>query len=81
MKMGRMFVIEMRGYSERRDEELGRIRMLTDTTGDGVFDKSTIYLDKLKWPTAVICYKGGIFRGSHTGYLLRQRYQRRWNCR
>jgi putative membrane-bound dehydrogenase-like protein len=58
---GRMFVVEMRDYSERRDEHLGRIRMLEDTDGDGRFDKSTVYADNLPWPTAVICYNGGVF--------------------
>src|SRR3954467_13729990 len=58
---GRLFVVEMRDYSERRDEKLGRVRMLTDTDGDGKFDKSTIYADKLAWPTAIICYDGGVF--------------------
>lgn len=61
---GRMFVIEMRGYSEHREDAAGRIRMLTDTNGDGVFDKSTVYVDGLKWPTGLICYKGGIFVGA-----------------
>src|SRR5213592_3464013 len=35
---GHLFVVEMRDYSERRDERLGRIRMLIDTDGDGKFD-------------------------------------------
>src|ERR1051325_763418 len=61
---GRLFVVEMRDYSERRDEKLGRIRMLTDTDGDGRFDKATVYADNLPWPTAVICWKGGIFVGA-----------------
>jgi len=58
---GRLFVVEMRDYSERRDERLGRIRMLEDTDGDGRFDKSTVYADNLPWPTAVFCYGGGVF--------------------
>lgn len=58
---GRMFVVEMIDYSERRDEHLGRIRMLEDTDGDGRFDKATVYADNLAWPTGVICYDGGIF--------------------
>ena len=35
----RMFVVEMRDYSERRDERLGRIRMLEDTNEDGRMGK------------------------------------------
>jgi len=63
---GRLFVVEMRDYSERRNEtpHLGRIRMLEDTDGDGRFDKSTVYVDKLPWPTAVFCYNGGVFVGA-----------------
>ncbi len=61
---GRLFVVEMRDYSERRSERLGRIRLLEDTKGDGHFDKSTIYADNFPWPTAVICYDGGVFVGA-----------------
>jgi len=61
---GRAYVLEMRGYSERRDSALGRVRLLTDTDGDGKFDHSTIFKDGLKWPTAVLCYKGGVFVGA-----------------
>jgi putative membrane-bound dehydrogenase-like protein len=63
---GRMYVVEMIDYSERRDEtpHLGRIRLLEDTDGDGVFDKSTVFADNLPWPTAVFCYGGGIFVGA-----------------
>ncbi|MDF1862271.1 MAG: c-type cytochrome [Verrucomicrobiales bacterium] len=61
---GRAYVVEMRGYSERRNEELGQIRLLTDTNGDGIFDQSSVFKKGLRWPTAVICYKGGIFVGA-----------------
>lgn len=59
---GRLFVVEMIDYSERRNENphLGRIRLLEDTNGDGVFDKSTVFADNLPWPTAVFCCNGGI---------------------
>src|SRR5262249_16032205 len=42
----------------------GRIRLLEDTDGDGVYDKSTIFLDNLDAPTAVCCYDGGVFVGA-----------------
>jgi putative membrane-bound dehydrogenase-like protein len=58
-----MFVVEMRDYSEMRDvtPHLGRIRMLEDTDADGVFDKASVYVDDLPWPTAVFFYEGGVF--------------------
>ena len=63
---GRLFVVEMIDYSENREVKphLGRIRLLEDTQGNGVFDKSTVYADNLPWPTAVFCYDGGIFVGA-----------------
>jgi len=60
---GRMFVVEMRDYSEMRDvtPHLGRIRLLEDKDSDGVFETATVYADDLPWPTGVICYGGGIY--------------------
>ena len=60
---GGMYVIEMRGYSERREDRLGRIRYLEDKDNDGIFESSTIFKDGLKWPTGIVCYKGGVFVG------------------
>src|SRR5256714_5560369 len=63
---GRFFVVEMRDYPERRNQtpHLGRIRLLEDNDGDGRFDEGTVYVDNLPWPTAVICWNGGIFVGA-----------------
>src|SRR5690348_405138 len=60
---GRMFVVEMRDYSEMREvtPHLGRVRMLEDTDGDGKYDRATIYADDLPWPTGVIYSDGGVF--------------------
>ena len=57
---GRMYVVEMRGYSENRDERLSRVRLLADADGDGKFDQSTVFADGLGWPTAVFCWAGGV---------------------
>jgi putative membrane-bound dehydrogenase-like protein len=58
---GRMYVVEMRGYSENRQENLSRIRLLEDTDGDGQFEKSTVFAEGLLWPTAIHCWQGGVF--------------------
>ncbi len=58
---GRLFVIEMRDYSEDDKANLGRVRLLTDSNGDGRFDRSSIYAEGLSWPTAIACYDGGVF--------------------
>jgi putative membrane-bound dehydrogenase-like protein len=69
---GRAFVCEMRDYpytdkahhksgqENPTDAPIGRVRMLEDTDGDGVFDKSTVFADGLSWPTGAACWKGGI---------------------
>ncbi|GDY20957.1 cytochrome c [Verrucomicrobiota bacterium] len=58
---GRLFVVEMIDYSERRDERLGRVRILEDLDGDGRYEKSTIFATDIPWPTGIICYDGGVF--------------------
>jgi putative membrane-bound dehydrogenase-like protein len=61
---GRLYVVEMRDYSEQDHDFLGVIRLLEDTDGDGRFDQSAPFADKFSWPTAVICYDGGVFVGA-----------------
>ncbi len=60
---GRMYVVEMIDYSERRNESphLGRIRRLEDTDNDGRFDRATVFVDDLPWPTGLACWRDGIF--------------------
>jgi putative membrane-bound dehydrogenase-like protein len=56
-----LYVVEMRDYSERRDEKLSRVRKLEDRDGDGRFEHSTVFLDGLPWATSVTCWDGGVF--------------------
>src|SRR4051812_24913084 len=60
---GQMYVVEMRDYSKKDKDFLGRIRLLTNKDNDGKYETSKVFLDKLSWPTAVICYNGGVFVG------------------
>ena len=60
---GRMFVCEMIDYSERRDEtpHLGRVSMLEDKDGDGIYETSKVFADGLAWPTGLIWANGGLY--------------------
>ncbi len=61
---GRLFVIEMRGYSEDDGDVLGRVRLLEDTNDDGTYEKSTIFAEDFSWPTAICCTRGGVLVGA-----------------
>lgn len=61
---GRLWVVEMRGFmptidGEGEDQPSGRVSILEDTDGDGLMDKSTIYLDSLIMPRALAVITGG----------------------
>lgn len=60
---GRLYVCEMRGYSENRDDGISRVTRLEDSDDDGVFDKSVVFVDGLLWPTAIFPFDGGLFVG------------------
>ncbi|MDB6005147.1 MAG: hypothetical protein JWR15_2134, partial [Prosthecobacter sp.] len=73
---GRMWVVEMGDYpfapgektkdgSVGQDKvsalQAGRVKILEDTNGDGIYDKSTLFLDGLKHPTGLAPWKNGVF--------------------
>ncbi len=73
---GRMWVVEMGDYpfapgektkdgsvgqEKVSDLQTGRVKILEDTNGDGVYDKSTLFLDGLKHPTGLAHWKNGVF--------------------
>jgi putative membrane-bound dehydrogenase-like protein len=61
---GNLYIAEMRDYPYKPDkgkEPLGTVRLLRDTNGDGKYDESHIFADKLLWPAGITCWKGGVF--------------------
>lgn len=50
---GRLYVVEMRDYSEQDQEQLGRIRLLEDRNNDGRYESATVFAEKLSWPTSL----------------------------
>src|SRR5262249_27997769 len=64
---GRLYVAEFREFNQaasRQPHGCGRVRLLEDTDGDGVYDKGTTFLEEVAAPTAVCCYDGGVFVGA-----------------
>lgn len=62
---GRMWVVEMTGFmpdtvGTGEDKPDGKIVILEDTTGDGVMDKRTVFLDSLVLPRAVCLVENGV---------------------
>lgn len=60
---GRLWVVEMRDYPngmDGRGEPGGRVKMLEDTDQDGKYDRATVFLDKLPFPTGVKVWRDGI---------------------
>jgi putative membrane-bound dehydrogenase-like protein len=61
---GRIFVAEMRGYPNggvaTGHITSGRIKVLEDRDGDGVYETSSVYADGLRFPTGVLPWRGGL---------------------
>ena len=62
---GRMFVCESAGKNLSDDEMQAapemRIRMIEDTDGDGVYDRGTIFADKLTMAMGAQWYRGSLY--------------------
>lgn len=60
---GKLWVVEMRDYPMGMDGNWkpgGRVKFLTDSDGNGVYDKETVFVDNLPFPTGVLAYGKGI---------------------
>ena len=65
-EFGRAFVVELPEYNQYaspKSHGRGDVKMLEDLDGDGRFDKATVYVGDLDYPTAVACWDGGILVG------------------
>jgi putative heme-binding domain-containing protein len=66
---GRMYVAEGTGTNlpgaELASKLLGRILLLEDVDGDGRFDTSRVFADKLVFPQGVLWHDGAVYAASH----------------
>lgn len=60
---GKFWVAEMADYPnglDGRGQPGGRVRFLADTDGDGQYDRSTLFLDRVPFPNGVHPWKKGV---------------------
>ena len=60
---GKLWVVEMGDYPNGIDgkgKPGGRIKFLESTKGDGKYDKSTVFLDNIGFPTGVLPWRKGV---------------------
>ncbi|HEV3024283.1 MAG TPA: PVC-type heme-binding CxxCH protein, partial [Pirellulales bacterium] len=60
---GKLWVVEMADYPKGNDghgKHGGEVRFLEDTDGDGRYDRSTVFLDGLGYPTGVMPWRNGV---------------------
>ena len=55
---GRIYVVELHSYPDK--ENASKVKLLTDTDGDGRPDESTVFADRLHMPKGVMAWKGGV---------------------
>ena len=67
-KDGNLYVTDSSGNTESAPEQLKnpthRVLRLVDKDGDGVFDESTVFADKLPFPEGILVHKGSVFIGA-----------------
>ncbi|WP_375314921.1 PVC-type heme-binding CxxCH protein [Schlesneria sp. DSM 10557] len=64
-EQGRLYVADSSGSNERPDQQLlnptHRIVRLADTDGDGRFDESVVFADKMMFPEGTMWYDGSLY--------------------
>ncbi len=62
---GDMYVADSSGSNENVQEQLKkrphRILRLRDSDGDGVYDQSIVFADRMMFPEGLLCYDGSVF--------------------
>jgi putative membrane-bound dehydrogenase-like protein len=60
---GKLWVVEMADYPngmDGRGAPGGRVRVLTDTNGDGKYDRATLFAEGLNFPNGLLVWRDGV---------------------
>ncbi len=67
-EQGRLYVADSSGSNDKLEQQLKdkphRVVRLEDTHGDGKFDKSTVFADKMMFPAGAMWYEGSLYVGA-----------------
>ena len=65
---GRLYVTDVTGTNDSPAEQNRkaphRVLRLEDTNGDGVFDKRTVFAEKLGFPEGILWHRGSVYVGA-----------------
>jgi putative membrane-bound dehydrogenase-like protein len=70
---GRLWVVEMRDYPlgmDGKGKPGGRIKVLTDSRGDGHYDTATIFAEDIPYPTGIFPWRDGVIIASAPDILF-----------
>ena len=70
---GRLWVVEMRDYPlgmDGKGKPGGRIKVLTDSHGDGHYDTATIFAEDIPYPTGIFPWRDGVIIASAPDILF-----------
>ncbi|MEO6740517.1 MAG: PVC-type heme-binding CxxCH protein [Chthoniobacteraceae bacterium] len=70
---GRLWVVEMRDYPlgmDGKGKPGGRIKVLTDSHGDGHYDTATIFAEDIPYPTGIFPWRNGVIVASAPDILF-----------
>ena len=65
---GRLYVSDSSGSNDKPEKQLvekpHRVVRLEDTNGDGVYDKQTVFADRMMFPEGVMWHEGSLYVGA-----------------
>ncbi len=70
---GRLWVVEMPDYPlglDGKGQPGGKVKILTDTDGDGRYDRATTFLDGIPFPTGLMPWRNGVIIGTTPDILF-----------